>query len=145
MNSPTDKPNTAPGLPSLGGTMRISKTEFAKIDRVVPGKLLYVSVTPTVGAHESATFPTSEYTFTLDKVYVKSPSGQVAPYRGETFREIGANIGTSCTVSTVVSSMGEKPASLYLTINSPSSTLVSSANTLTYLATQAFDVFKSTK
>lgn len=60
-------------------------TEACTIDRIVPGKLVYVHT-----QHE----PVTTWVFKLDKVAFRKSDGTLCPYRGERMSELGLNTGS---------------------------------------------------
>jgi hypothetical protein len=66
----SDEPKIQPG-----------KDEAAVVERVVPGKLVYVRVDET---------PEKDvYGFRLDKLVLRKPDGSCRPYRGEPLADLG--------------------------------------------------------
>jgi hypothetical protein len=72
----------------LSGGQAMSEIKFtdekAVVERVVPGKLVYVSTSAT---------PSDTYGFKLDQVVIRKADGSCRPYRGEPFADLGLDSG----------------------------------------------------
>lgn len=67
----------------------LRNSELCSVQRVVPGKLLYV---------ESESRPNSTYSFKLDKLRVLRRDGSLTPYRGEPLSTLRVGIGEKVRV-----------------------------------------------
>ena len=67
----------------------IRDSELCSVQRVVPGKLVYVA---------PLSKPESTYVFKLDKVCVLHNDGSLTPYRGEPLSSVGLGIGKKVRV-----------------------------------------------
>jgi hypothetical protein len=67
----------------------IRDSELCSVQRVVPGRLLYVA---------SQSKPDSTYAFKLDKLCVLHSDGSLSPYRGEPLSSLGVSVGKTVRV-----------------------------------------------
>jgi hypothetical protein len=65
--------------------IQLGKDEAAVIERVVPGRLVYVRTTGEA--------PTDTYGFKLDQVVIRKADGSCRPYRGEPLADLGIESG----------------------------------------------------
>jgi hypothetical protein len=103
-----------------------------RVQRVVPGKLLYVDAGPT---HEP-------YVFTLDKIIVNEGGGAFHPYRGEPLFELGLTEGRKVSVI----GLNDPKTHPMLVIDSSSSKIANTAanfgHSLTHFSIKTMDLFR---
>lgn len=72
----------------------IASMQLARIDRIVPGKLVYIEPTSTEHLGGEPVMPVA---VKPDSVYIKRRR-EIAPYRGEPFAEIGLREGAEVKI-----------------------------------------------
>jgi hypothetical protein len=107
----------------------VGVVQFGNVDRVVDGRLVYVS-----------TSPDSTYAVRPDTFVIQSDDGSLRPYRGESFAELGLDVGRKVVV---FSGEAKEPSAVVLKGSVRPSSGSSMSSELSEIGVKTLDFLKS--
>jgi len=117
----------------------VLKSQNCRVERVVPGRLLYVDAPSETGSQSST------FAFPLDRVIVVESNGNAHPYRGEPLSDLGLKTGRKVRVvefkDADTGPWKDADAGPWLVVDS-SSTAQKLTDAVTHITAKTIDLFK---